>query len=87
MAFTYIVKCRDNSLYTGSTKNLYERVIKHNLKKGAKYTRGRCPVVLVYFEEFENYNDALARESKIKKLTKKEKNLLINQIKYCPISF
>lgn len=77
--YVYIVRCKDNSLYTGWTTNLENRINCHNLGKGAKYTRARRPVELVYFECFDNKSDALKREYQIKQLTKQEKELLIKQ--------
>lgn len=74
---TYILKCNDNSLYTGWTNDITHRLKMHNEGKGAKYTRGRGPVELVYFEEFETKQEAMSREAKIKRLTRKEKLLLI----------
>ena len=74
---TYIVKCNDNSLYTGWTNDITHRLKMHNEGKGAKYTRGRGPVELVYLEEFETKQEAMSREAKIKRLTRKEKLLLI----------
>ena len=74
---TYILKCNDNSLYTGWTNNITHRLKMHNEGKGAKYTRGRGPVELVYLEEFETKQEAMSREAKIKRLTRKEKLLLI----------
>ena len=76
--FVYILRCRDNSLYTGITTNLCQRLNEHNHSvKGAKYTRGRRPVSLVYFEKQLSRSDAAAREYAIKRLKKKEKELLI----------
>ena len=69
---TYILKCSDNSLYTGWTNDIKHRLKMHNEGKGAKYTRGRGPVELVYLEEFDT-----KQEAKIKRLTRKEKLLLI----------
>lgn len=74
---TYILKCNDNSLYTGWTNDITHRLKMHNEGKGAKYTRGRGPVELVYLEEFETKQEAMSREAKIKCLTRKEKLLLI----------
>ena len=74
---TYILKCNDNSLYTGWTNDITHRLKMHNEGKGAKYTRGRGPVELVYLEEFETNQEAMSREAKIKRLTRKEKLLLI----------
>lgn len=74
---TYILKCNDNSLYTGWTNDITHRLKMHNEGKGAKYTRGRGPVELVYLEEFETKQEAMSREAKIKRLSRKEKLLLI----------
>ena len=74
---TYILKCSDNSLYTGWTNDIEHRVKMHNEGKGAKYTRGRGPVKLVYLEEFETKQEAMSSEAKIKRLSRKEKLLLI----------
>lgn len=77
MNYTYILKCKDNSLYTGWTNNLEKRIEAHNTGKGAKYTKARLPVELVYYEEFETKEDAMRREYAIKKMTRKEKEKLI----------
>ncbi|QQK09122.1 GIY-YIG nuclease family protein [Miniphocaeibacter halophilus] len=77
MNYVYILRCKDGSLYTGWTTNLNKRIETHNKGLGAKYTRGRIPVELVYFESFDNKSEALKREIKIKKLTKQEKLKLI----------
>lgn len=74
---TYILKCSDNSLYTGWTNDIKHRLKMHNEGKGAKYTRGRGPVELVYPEEFDTKQEAMSKEAKIKRLTRKEKLLLI----------
>ena len=76
MHYIYIVQCCDGTLYTGYTNNLEKRIKAHNESKGAKYTRGRNPVELMYFEEFESKNDALKREVQIKKLPRPKKELL-----------
>lgn len=73
MHYIYIVECKDKTLYTGYTNNLDKRIKAHNDKKGAKYTRGRTPVVLKYYEEFDNKVDAMKRESQIKKLKRVKK--------------
>lgn len=76
--FVYMLRCSDNSLYTGYTVDSVEkRVQVHNDLEGAKYTRSRLPVKLVYYEEAESRSQALKRELQIKKLTKKEKEQLI----------
>lgn len=79
MAYTYIVKCSDGTLYTGWTTNIQRRVKEHNSNKGAKYTRSRRPVVLMYFEEFSDKRDAMKRECEIKKLSRKDKINLIKE--------
>lgn len=78
-AFVYIVKCCDDTLYTGWTTDVSARVRAHNNGSGAKYTRSRRPVKLVYSEELETKSDALKREAAIKKLSRIEKMKLINQ--------
>ncbi len=77
--FVYIVSCCDNSLYTGVSNNLTKRVAAHNSKKGAKYTRSRVPVSLVYSEEYETQSAALRREHQIKKLSRTQKIELIGK--------
>ena len=77
MHFVYILRCNDNSLYTGYTNNLYERLKTHNSGKGAKYTRARLPVSLVYYKRVDSKSWALKLEARIKKLTKKEKEALV----------
>lgn len=77
MNYTYIVKCSDGTYYTGWTNRLDERVRIHNSGKGAKYTRSRIPVELVYHEVFETKEEAMKREYEIKQLTRKQKESLI----------
>jgi len=77
--FIYILECKDGTLYTGITTDIERRVYEHNhLEKGAKYTRLRRPVKLVYTEESENRSSASKREYAIKKLTRIEKLELID---------
>jgi len=76
--FLYIVECSDKTLYTGITNNLDKRISQHNNGSGAKYTKGRSPVKLLYTESFNNRSEASKREYQIKQLTKKEKHKLIN---------
>ena len=78
MNYTYIVKCKDGTLYTGWTKDLRSRMRSHNLGKGAKYTRNRLPVRLVYYEEYETKQEAMKREYAIKRLTRADKLMLID---------
>lgn len=75
--YTYMVRCRDGSLYTGWTNRLEERIKAHNEGRGAKYTRGRGPVELVYYESFDTKKEAMSREAGIKKMKKREKEALI----------
>lgn len=71
--FVYMLECSDGSLYTGWTTDLEARVATHNSGEGAKYTRSRRPVKLVYFEELPDKSSALKREAAIKKLTRAKK--------------
>ncbi|WP_311492368.1 GIY-YIG nuclease family protein [uncultured Anaerococcus sp.] len=77
MNFVYILRCGDNSLYTGYTNDVKARLKTHNLGKGAKYTRSRLPVKLVYYKRVDSKSRALKLEARIKKLTKKEKEALV----------
>lgn len=75
--FVYILKCSDNTLYTGTSNDVEKRVLNHNKKKGAKYTKTRTPVVLVYKREFADRSLACKEEYRIKQLTRTEKIKLI----------
>ena len=75
--FVYLLRCIDDTLYCGYTDDLEKRVKTHNRGKGAKYTRRRTPVKLVYSEEFKTKSEALKREHQIKKLSRKEKLKLL----------
>lgn len=75
--YVYILKCKDNTLYTGITTDLVQRINKHNQGTGAKYTRGRTPVQLMYYESGYTKSEALKREISIKKLTRIQKEKLI----------
>lgn len=77
MNYTYILRCADGTLYCGWTNNLDARLAAHNSGKGAKYTRGRGPVTLVYHETFPTQREAMQREAAIKKLTRAQKEALI----------
>ncbi|HIR89863.1 MAG TPA: GIY-YIG nuclease family protein [Candidatus Fimimorpha faecalis] len=77
MFYTYIVECSDHSFYTGWTNNLEKRIATHNAGKGAKYTKYRLPVTLVYFEIYPDKQAAMRREYAIKQLTRKQKLTLI----------
>ena len=65
MHYAYIVKCSDGTYYTGYTNDLEKRLLAHNAGKGAKYTRNRLPVEMVYFEEYEDKSEAMKREKLI----------------------
>lgn len=73
----YILRCRDGSLYTGITTDVQKRQAAHNCGKGAKYTRSRRPVELVYQESCKNHSEALRREIQVKTLTREEKEKMI----------
>ncbi len=75
----YILRCRDGSLYTGITTDVEKRLEAHRSGKGAKYTRGRGPLELVYREECGTHSDALKREIEIKRLTREQKQALIGE--------
>ena len=78
-SYMYIVRCRDDSLYTGWTNHLEERIAAHNAGKGAKYTKSRRPVELVYYEVFGTKKEAMSREFHVKRLTRSEKLKLISE--------
>ena len=77
MNYTYILRCGDNSLYTGWTNHLTKRVADHNAGRGAKYTKAHLPVELVYYEIFDSKEEAMKRERAIKKLSRPQKERLI----------
>lgn len=79
MNYTYILECKDGTYYTGWTNNLEKRLKTHNSGLGAKYTRARRPVSLVYHEEFETKEEAMRREYAIKHMSREEKKKLILQ--------
>ena len=76
MHYTYMLKCKDGTYYIGYTNDLEKRVKAHNEGKGAKYTKGRGPVELIYYEEYEEKNIAMRREWEMKKLTRSQKEEL-----------
>ena len=80
--YFYILRCSDDSLYSGITTDLKRRIKEHNSdgKKGAKYLRAKKPVKLVYFEKFKDRNSAQVREAEVKKFPKSQKEELINKI-------
>ena len=75
--YVYMIRCADGTLYTGSTDDVERRFQLHSNGKGAKYTRGRGPLTLVYSEKLPTWSDALKREHAIKKLTRAQKEQLI----------
>jgi len=76
--YIYILLCVDNTYYTGYSNNLNKRIYDHNHNKcGAKYTKSRLPVKLIYYEEFDDKSSAMKREYQIKQLTRKQKQELI----------
>lgn len=77
--YAYMLRCKDNSIYSGYTTNLSNRLEVHNSGKGAKYTRARLPVKLEYFEEFDNKKEALKREREFKKYSHIKKENIINE--------
>ncbi len=84
--YTYILVCRDGTFYTGYTPDLNRRLAVHNRGQGAKYTRTRRPVYLVYHEVFLSRHEAMSREYAIKQLTRQEKLQLILTHPFCLIS-
>ncbi|PHK48879.1 GIY-YIG nuclease family protein [Staphylococcus edaphicus] len=77
--YIYIVKCKDGSLYTGYAKDIEKRITKHNKGQGAKYTKIRRPVQLVYQEMFDTKSEALKREYEIKRFSRQKKLELISE--------
>lgn len=75
--YIYLVRCADDSLYTGITKDVAVRLARHNAGTGAKYTRSRRPVLLVYKKKMKSETAARKREAAIKRLTKREKETLV----------
>lgn len=75
--WVYILRCSDKTLYTGASNDLKKRIAAHNVGKGAKYIKGRCPAVLVYSEPAADKSSAFKRECQIKKFSREEKENLI----------
>ena len=76
--YVYLARCNDNTIYTGYTVDLKNREAMHNKGEGAKYTKHRRPVKIVYSEEFDTITEALQREAEIKKLNRAAKERIIN---------
>lgn len=79
--YMYVVECADGSLYTGYTTDLERRIQTHNAGKGAKYTKPRLPVSLIYWEEFDNKSTALVAEARFKKKKRSQKLAYIKEHK------
>lgn len=77
-AYMYILLCSDNSYYTGSTNNLELRLAQHMAGEGAKHTKNRLPIKLVYYEEFDRVDHAFRREKQVQGWSRKKKEALIN---------
>jgi len=75
--YVYVLRCADDSYYTGYTTDPDRRLAEHNAGEGAKYTRGRTPVELVYLEKHDSKSDAMSREYEIKQLRRREKEQLV----------
>ena len=82
MNYVYLLRCSDDTLYCGWTTDLEKRVAAHNSGTGAKYTRSRRPVELVYYEAYESRSEALGREWRIKRMIREEKLALIRQARH-----
>ena len=78
MNYTYLLRCSDGSYYCGWTNDIEKRLSRHNLGLASKYTASRLPVTLVYLETFETKQEAMSREWHIKRLTRTQKQNLIN---------
>ena len=73
MNYVYILRCRDDTFYCGWTTDITERIAAHNSGKGAKYTRSRLPVELVYYEEYDTKHEAMSREEKTEMVAQQSK--------------
>jgi putative endonuclease len=78
--FTYIVECSDKTLYTGTTNDINERIDKHNKGTGAKYTKGRGPVKILYCHSFESRSEACKHEYELKQYSKNDKLSIIESM-------
>lgn len=83
--YVYMLRCGDGSLYTGVTDNVERRLAAHRSGRGAKYTRGRGPLEMVYTEEVPDKSAALRREYQIKRLSREEKERLIRDAQKCSL--
>ena len=78
IGYMYILKCADGTYYTGSTNNLEQRLLQHQLGEGSNHTRKRLPVELVYYEEYFRIDEAFNREKEVQGWRRKKKEALIN---------
>ena len=77
--YVYVLECRDGTYYTGYTPDVEKRLKLHNAGRGAKYTRDRRPVKLIWCKEYKQFKNAFLEEKRIKRLTRKQKEKLINK--------
>lgn len=75
--YVYVLRCADESLYTGYTTDVERRVAEHDAGEGAKYTRGRTPVELVHVESFDSKSEAMSREYEVKQFSRRRKERLV----------
>ena len=87
MYYAYLLQCADNTIYAGYTNDLSQRIEAHNNGIGAKYTRSRLPVKLMYYEGFTSKSEALKREATLKRLSRKQKIKLIEDFQIDPHEF
>lgn len=83
MWYVYILRCADDTLYTGITNDLQQRLQTHNSGTGAKYTRSRRPVEILYAQRVDSHSEALKREYAIKQMTRQQKLSMIEHAKAC----
>ncbi|PIR07154.1 MAG: hypothetical protein COV55_01850 [Candidatus Komeilibacteria bacterium CG11_big_fil_rev_8_21_14_0_20_36_20] len=82
--YFYLARCNDNTLYSGYTNNIKRREQRHNIGRGAKYTKYRRPIKIIYFEIFNTRKKAMQREVQVKSWSKIQKEKLIKNFKYIP---
>ncbi len=83
VAFLYILRCGDGSLYTGIALGVERRLTQHRAGRASRYTRSRLPVELIWFREVESWGDALREEARIKRLTRAAKEALVKEALVC----
>ncbi len=79
--YFYIARCSDDTLYSGSCNNIQKREERHNRGEGAKYTKYRRPVTIVYHEDYDTLKEAMSRETQVKKWRRDKKEMLIDKIR------